>query len=108
VVLIHEARKSNMTKNNKDLLWGFIPSLILPIIFMIVYIQLRYWGESTFIEVIDYLFESRHIASLLAVGVMPNLLIFLFSINRERWFLGRGVIAATMLYGITVMIMKLA
>lgn len=96
-----------MTRHNKDLLIGFIPSLILPLVFMMVFIKLRYLGELPLDQVISEMFKFKYMSSLLAVGAMPNLFLFLYAMNRERWQLGRGVITATMFYGIAVMIMKL-
>lgn len=96
-----------MTKKNKDLLWGFIPSMILPLIFMSVFIYFNYHGTLQVKQVAMELFRINQLSSLLAVGAVPNLLLFLFSINRERWQLGRGVIAATLFYGIAVMILKI-
>lgn len=96
-----------MTRHHQELLRGFIPSLLLPIVFIFIFIELFYQGELNLHDVINGLFKSHHLSSLLAVGAMPNLILFFYAMNRERWQLGRGVVSATLLYGVAVMIMKL-
>lgn len=95
-----------MQKNTKSFLWGFVPSLILPAIFIMVFIYFRYEGTQNFGLVIQQIFDYGQLSALLAVGVFPNLFLFLYSMNREKWQLGRGVIGATMLYGALVLLLK--
>lgn len=96
-----------MRKNNIFFLLGFIPSLILPTLFILVFIHFRYEGILNSWLVIKQIFKFGQLSSLIAVGAFPNLFLFLYSMHRENWLLGRGVIAATILYGITVLIIKL-
>lgn len=96
-----------MINNNRQLLWGFIPALILPLVFIAVFIHFNYSGTMDILRVVKELFRVDQLSALLAVGAVPNLLLFLFAMNRERWQLGRGVIAATMFYAIVVMVLKL-
>jgi len=95
-----------MTNKTKSFLWGFIPSLILPLMFIFLFIYVRYSGTINFWRVIQQMFEYEQLSALLAVGAFPNLFLFLFSMNRENWPLGRGVIGATLLYGVAVMLIK--
>ncbi len=96
-----------MEKSVNNFLFGFVPSLILPAIFIMVFIHFRYDGALNFWQVILQIFEIGQLSSLLAIGAFPNLFLFLFSMQKEYWKLGRGVIAATMLYGLAVLIIKL-
>lgn len=96
-----------MSPKNKDLLLGFIPALILPQLFIAVFIYFNYSGTMDVLRVIKELFRVGQLSALMAVGAVPNLLLFLFAMNRERWQLGRGVIAATLFYAVIVMILKL-
>lgn len=93
--------------NIKNFLWGFIPSVILPVIFIFTFIHFRYHGELGTLEILQELFRLNSLSSLLAISAFPNLLLFLFSMHKENWLLGRGVISATLLYGLAVMLMKL-
>lgn len=97
-----------MTKKNKDILLGFFPALVLPLIFIAIFIHFNYSGTMDVLRVTKELFRVGQLSALLAVGVVPNLLLFLYAMNRERWQLGRGVIAATLLYAIIVMVLKLS
>ena len=58
-------------------------------------------------RVVKELFRVGNLSALLAVGAVPNLLLFFYAMNRERWQLGRGIIAATLFYAVIVMVMKL-
>jgi riboflavin transporter FmnP len=95
-----------MPRNNKAFLFGFIPALILPLLFMGVFIHFNYSGTMDILRVIIELFKVGQLSALLAVGAVPNLLLFMFAMNRERWQLGRGVIAATLFYAVIVMVLK--
>ncbi len=95
-----------MSQYTKNLLWGFIPSLLLPAITGLAFIHFRYFGDLSVLELVKELFKSRDLSGLLAISAFPNLLLFLYSMHRENWPMGRGVMAATMLYGLAVMIIK--
>lgn len=94
-------------QKKKDFLFGLIASLLLPAFVMAVFVHLNYDGTRHIGFVIKELFRIGQLSALLAVGAVPNLLLFFFAMNRERWALGRGVLAATMFYGILVMVIKL-
>jgi hypothetical protein len=95
-----------MNRNNKQFLIGFIPSMILPFIFMEVFIYFNYNGTMDLLRLLVELFKMNRLAPLLAVGAVPNIFLFFFAMNRERWTLGRGVLAATLFYGAAVMSIK--
>ena len=95
-----------MNRTHTPFLWGFIPSLILPLLFMVVFIHFNYHGTYNIGYIIKELFRINQLSGLLAVGSFPNLFLFLYAMHKENWRLGRGVIAATLFYGIIIMIMK--
>ena len=97
-----------MTHRSRDFLFGFIPSLMLTPLLMALFIHVNFDGANNLWWVVTELFRVGQLSALMAVGAVPNLLLFLYAMNRERLHLGRGVIAATLIYGVVVMILKLA
>lgn len=94
-------------KNTKPFLLGFIPSLILPAVFIVIFLHYRYQGANSILHVLQELLRLNSLSGLLAIGAFPNLFLFLYAMHKENWQLGRGVIAATLLYGLAVMTMKM-
>lgn len=96
-----------MTKRTKDLLTGFIPSLILPLVSMSAFIYFCYEGTLAIFQVIEQLIRVNQLSALLAIGAIPNLILFFYAMYKENWDLGRGVFAATCIYGALVMYFKM-
>ncbi len=91
-----------MEKLNK--FWiGILSGMLVPLIFIFIFIQLRYQGDMSFSAVIKQLYVVNGITAMLAVAVMPNLLAFYFFLNRELWKAGKGIIFSVMLYGLAVL-----
>lgn len=95
-----------MNKKSKDILLGFIPSLVLPLIFMFGFIYVKYDGTFEFVYVIKELLRVGQLSAILAVGAVPNLGLFFYALQKEKWQMGRGVMAATLVYGVLVMIFR--
>ena len=74
---------------------------------MFAFIKISYNGDLTTLEVISEMFKIKKLASLLAIGAVPNLLLFFYAMHKEYWLVGRGVISATLLYGVLVMIIRM-
>lgn len=85
---------------------GILIGLIFPLIFFMLYYLVRF-GSLNFVDYLKYLWESKKFVSVLSLSVFPNLLPFLLLMNRNRYRSGRGVLAATILIGIVVFILKL-
>lgn len=96
-----------MTFRTKEVLKGFIPSLILPLVFISIFIFFKYQNTLAVIEVIKELLRMNQLSAVLAVGAVPNLALFFYAMKSERWQLGRGVLSATLMYGTVVMMLRL-
>ncbi|HLP04694.1 MAG TPA: hypothetical protein VK152_04615 [Paludibacter sp.] len=60
-------------------IYGFIPGLILPVVFIWVYLNRFYPGDSTFLETIRQLYPGMILGKLLMLSIMPDLiLVFAF------------------------------
>ena len=90
---------------NKELIKGTIVGVIAPIAAFIVYVA--FFTENsdpiaTYNKALS-LGRSSHIMSL---SVLINLLIFFMNIKTNRDQQARGILLATILYGITIAIIK--
>ena len=85
---------------------GILIGFIFPIIFFILYYLVRF-GTLDFADYLKYPFESKKLVSVLSLSVLPNLLPFLLLMNSNRYSSGRGVLAATIMLGVAVFILKL-
>lgn len=86
-----------MVKLNK-FLYGFIPGLIIPIVFMWVYIGEFYPGNFSFIEAIKQIYPSVLLGKLLLLSVMPNLgLVFVFY-KSDSFKIASGLLLSAMPY----------
>ena len=55
---------------------------------------------------LNQLINMGSIGKLLSISVLPNLVVFLIAINRERLLAARGIVTATVLYALVVIIFK--
>ena len=85
---------------------GILIGVILPVIFFLLYYMVRF-GTLNFMDYLKYLWESKKFVSVLSLSVLPNLLPFLLLMNSNRYSSGRGVLAATIIIGVVVFILKL-
>lgn len=85
---------------------GLIVGFTFPIIFFLLYYIFRF-GHYGFTEYMHFLVESKKLVSVLSLSILPNLAPFMLLINSSRYSSGRGVLAATIILGIVVFILKL-
>ena len=84
---------------------GILIGLIFPVIIFLFYYMIRF-GTLSFTDYLNYLWESKKFVNVLSLSVFPNLLPFLLLINSNRYSSGRGVLAATIIMGVAVFILK--
>ena len=88
------------------IIYGLLIGFISPIVFFLIYYIFRFPGYS-FPDYISILIESNKLANVLSLTVLPNLGPFMLLINSSRYSAGRGVLAATIVLGIVIFILKL-
>ena len=96
-----------MTGQKKDytnkLKYGFIPGLVFPfLIFLIIYI-VQYKGIG-FWDYLQSMWQFQLLFKLLSLCVIPNLLLFLYFFKRKFDLAARGVLMATFIYALLVLI----
>ena len=84
---------------------GLSLGMILPLtVFMLVYLIV--YSKTPFGEFLEYAFAMKALPKILCLCVIPNLAIFYFFLNKEFWYATRGVITATLLHTLAVLVVK--
>ena len=92
-------------KRFNHFLFGFIPGLILPVLFMWVYLLRFYPGDFSFWEIISQLYPSVLMGKMLLLSVMPNLgFVFVFY-KSDSFKIATGVLLSAMPYFIGCILM---
>jgi hypothetical protein len=86
-------------------IYGLLVGFISPILFFLLYYFFRF-GQYNFSDYLHLLIESRKLANVMSITVLPNLAPFMLSINSSRYSSGRGILAATIILGIIIFILK--
>jgi hypothetical protein len=91
-------------KKFDSLLTGLIPGVILPFVTLVIFWTVRYDGG------LDDFFSSFQrmglLSKLLSLSAIPNLLLFFLFIWTNRPFSARGVIFATLVVALVMLVLK--
>jgi polyferredoxin len=90
---------------NKQLLKGAVIGIIAPIAAFVVYVAF-FTKNAEPIEMFNQLVAMNKLAHAMSLSVLINLLIFFMNIKTYRDEAARGILLATILYGITISIIK--
>ena len=90
---------------NKQLLKGAVIGIIAPIAAFVVYVAF-FTKNADPIEMFNQLVAMNKLAHAMSLNVLINLLIFFMNIKTHRDEAARGILLATILYGITIAIIK--
>ena len=90
---------------NKQLIKGTIVGIIAPIAAFVVYVAFL-TEDSDPIGMYNTLVEMKKLPHAMSLSVLINLLIFFMNIKTHRDEAARGILLATILYGITIAIIK--
>jgi len=84
---------------------GSALGMILPLaVFLLVY-QIGY-SNTPFREFMKFSLMIGALAKILSMCAIPNLAIFYLFLNKEYWRATRGIITATLLYTLAVVVIK--
>ena len=87
---------------------GIVIGLIAPVLAMFIY---YFWNFSRSMSLSEYFFMLRKNKSLLtgvsSISLVANALFFTIYINTHRDKTAKGIFAATMAYGVVVLVYKL-
>lgn len=86
-----------MERFNK-FLYGFLPGLIFPVLFMWVYLNRFYPVELSFFETIKHLYPSVLLGKILMLAVMPNLALVFVFYKSDSFKIASGLMVSAMPY----------
>lgn len=86
---------------------GIIAGLILPVLMAYMIYKFRYYGNLNFLDFLKGMMTLQSLGKLLSLSALPNLLLFFLAIWSERLFAARGVLIATILYSLAMVILVL-
>lgn len=85
---------------------GFIIGLLLPVLGIVITYYILFHGTS-FQDFLDAMKDRHDIAAkVLTLGLIINLLPFIFYTSRRLDLTARGILVATVLYGVLIILLK--
>lgn len=81
-------------KLNKKTAAGWVIGILVPLICVPVVVALLSWAQNFgYVRLWNKMFEDITVASkIVSLSIIPNLAVFYFFLNRERYDLARGII----------------
>ncbi|MFT4545886.1 MAG: hypothetical protein ACI9UR_001078 [Bacteroidia bacterium] len=86
-------------------LLGFIIGIIAPLLVMLGFWQVQF-GHTSLIGFYEVMVQSNNLPGLISIGLLGNLAGFFLFYKLELDVSARGVIMATFLYGLVIVILK--
>lgn len=86
-------------------LTGLLVGLSAPFLFFFIYCLFRF-QHMPFSEFFALLIKTGKIIHVMSLAVFPNLLPFMFFVKTDRYKSGRGVLAATVIFGLLIFVLK--
>jgi hypothetical protein len=93
-----------MEKYNR-FLYGFVPGLLIPVLFLWAYLNRFYPGDTPFLETMKQLYPGIILGKLLLLSVMPNLILVFVFYKFEGFKIASGLILGGMPYFIASIFM---
>ncbi|MDD3320919.1 MAG: hypothetical protein PHS59_05695 [Paludibacter sp.] len=94
-----------MTKFDK-FLYGFIPGLFLPVLFMWVYLARFYPGDLSFFEILKDLYPSPLFGKILMLSSIPNMVFVFVFYKSDSFKIATGVLLSGMIFFIASIFMQ--
>jgi len=92
-----------MSKDNTII--GLLVGLIAPLIVMLGFWQVQF-GHTSLIGFYEVMVQSNNLSGLISIGLLGNLAGFFLFYRLKLDVSARGVIMATFLYGLVIVILK--
>ena len=84
---------------------GFIAGLLVPVLSLIIF-KFTAFEDMSAGEFLRHMISRGKLSSILSLGVIPNLLVFFIFIWLNYLYSARGVVAATLVFGLVVVLSK--
>lgn len=76
--------------------------VLLPVIMSFALYYFLYRGDLSYWPFLNQMVRMGSIGKLLSISVLPNLVVFLIAVNKERLLAARGIVTSTIIYAIVV------
>lgn len=86
-------------------LYGFVPGLLLPVLFMWVYLNRFYPGDLSFLETLKELYPGVILGKLLLLSIMPDLVVVFIFYKTDSFKLASGILLGGIPYFIASIFM---
>ena len=90
---------------NKQFFIGLLVGIIAPFIGFSIYVL--FFLELDLFETINIIIRNNKLSHVISLSVLVNLLIFFMKIYTSREKAAKGILAATIIYGIVIMLLKI-
>ncbi len=95
-----------MTCKCNKLYIGLIIGLILPLLTSWLIFYFRFGDKMKMDSFISNLIQLGSFTKLLSVSAISNLIVFLVAIKLDRLLAARGILTATLIYAVAIIILK--
>jgi len=97
---------SNLERSGLDRFWlGFLLGLFAPLTFFMLYFLFRF-SELGFGYFIQLLVASKTLVLVSSMAILPNLAPFLFFVRTNKFRSGKGVMASTIVYVLSLFLLR--
>jgi hypothetical protein len=79
-------------------LYGFVPGLLLPVLFMWIYLNRLYPVDLPFLDALKQLYPGVILGKLLLLSVMPNLVLVYVFYKSDSFKIASGMLIGAMPY----------
>ena len=85
--------------------YGFVPGLLLPVLFLWVYLNRFYPADITFFDTIKQLYPGVILGKLLLLSIMPNLVLVFIFYKSDSFKIASGMLLGGMPYFVACIFM---
>lgn len=89
---------------NKDLIKGTIIGVIAPAIAFVIYVG--FYLDADVIDMYHSIVKMNKLTHVMSLSVLVNLLLFFMHIKTNKDTIARGILLATLLYGLLIAVLK--
>jgi len=93
-------------KGRNNIYLGAFLGLIFPVAGFLLYWVFMFSDRMSLTAYWDFLFTSRNISSALSLSIILNLPLFFFNISNNNYETVKGVVGATIFYGVLIIMFK--
>ena len=93
-----------MDRSKLDSLWiGLVVGIFVPVLSLLMF----YYSTFTKVSFMDYSLQVRILPKIISLCVIPNLLVFFLFMWRNHYYSARGIILATLIITLVVVVLKI-